>query len=1124
MAWVAMTGMGGGFAWGGCAPPQKSELYSTDVRLTGRTPVVIHAIVPIATDILVTLSPSNIDARLQSVGAEGVVSGAADNPVRRFGPRHLIIRTGAQTRMDFRVVGTEHADAHGVVKLNITPLSAVSTVACIDAYRFMVDGDAAYGSAVVALESKAPGVPADVKAEYRKAVESYRNAAGALAAMGPDPLLAQAYLAASATAYQSLQDWSAASADADRAQTIFAAVHESYGAARARAMKAAADMELALARDQIEQRLAVIRQTFLELAHFHAQRLERFDQALALNNAGLADYYAGHFNRAIETYQGVLPIYAQLGEKPREAVALQNIALTEFELGRFSLAKHDFARALRLTETDPSPWLRGQVLNNQALAEFASGDLDAALEHHGAALTLLTSLQLDREEARALHGIGTVYYAAGDKTQALEYFTRALALRDATRDPRGRMASLRAKASVLSDLHRYPEALQARKDALALAIAPSTRVRIETQLVKDLESLGQVAEARSMADRAVEDLDGGTSAHALALLTRAELRYDAGELFEAERDANDALSLLQVTETPSDQFRAWLLVARIANARHDPSKARQSVERALALAEDLRLQSANPELRAGVWQSLKPAFDLRIELLVGKGDGVPGDVASSVGGSLALQTLATAEMSRARSLADYQRLHEPATGGGAVGSHRLDTLYRELADRRFELETRRDRAGDQDARARAIQADIAALLREIDSQHRVGAGALSRATWQDMQQSLSKLIERIPWDTAVIEYWLGGKQARVWVASNEGVRLIPLGSSDALNRAGQSFYAALRNYGTVSSEQRARLEAALSALVIQPLPADVLRHRSLIIIPDGVLHYIPFAALHEGMGSDSRTLVTNHVLAVAPSLQAAGWKLRRGPPPTRVLIVSDPVYSTTDTRFGMSPGIAQGESAPHEVGAPRLRSRSVSGDFERLPATALEEQAIAKQFAAADVDRLNGFGATREALLGRNLSQYQIIHVAAHGVSDAEAPQLSALVLSLRDARGDAIPGEVFAGELLLKSLNTRLLVLSACDTALGREADGEGLLGLRYAVHAAGAASVIASLWQVPDRSAADLMSTFYEHYLHRHETAAEALAAAMRERLRVAEDPSLWAAFEVSGIGAQALFNHTP
>jgi tetratricopeptide (TPR) repeat protein len=478
-------------------------------------------------------------------------------------------------------------------------------------------------------------------------------------------------------------------------------------------MQAAAEMELALATPSESRRLEDIRQTFLELARFHEHRRERFDQALALNNSGLADYYAGHVDSAIETYRGVLPIYTRLGEKSREAVARQNIAVTEFDLGRFSAAKRDFARALSFM-SEPTSSLRGQILNNEALAEMASGDLDAALEHHGAALTILTSLQLDREEARALHGIGTVYYAAGDKTQALEYFSRALALRDAARDPRGRMASLRAKASVLSDSNRHAEALAAREEALALAVAPSTRVRIETQLAKDLESVGRVAEARSMADRAVQEVDSGNSARALALLTRAELKYDAGELSDAESDADDALELLKVTETPGDQFRGWLLVAQIAQARHDDGRARQFVDRALELAEDIRVQSANPELRAGVWQSLKPAFDLKIELSAQDGSAGP-----------ALQTLATAETSRARSLADYQRLHETATREGGTSSRRLDELYREIADRRFELETRRDRAGDQDSRARAIQADIAALLREIDSQHHVDRGAVS---------------------------------------------------------------------------------------------------------------------------------------------------------------------------------------------------------------------------------------------------------------------------------------------------------------------------------------------------------------------------------------------------------------
>src|SRR5262249_52394564 len=128
----------------------------------------------------------------------------------------------------------------------------------------------------------------------------------------------------------------------------------------------------------------------------------------------------------------------------------------------------------------------------------------------------------EREQARSLHGIGLVYYASGDKQQALDYFSQALAMRDATRDPRGRMATLRAKASVLSDLHRFAEALQVRREALSLAVAPSTRARIQAQLAKDLQLSGHSLEARTVVNDAIREAGSGRSSHALALLTRAD--------------------------------------------------------------------------------------------------------------------------------------------------------------------------------------------------------------------------------------------------------------------------------------------------------------------------------------------------------------------------------------------------------------------------------------------------------------------------------------------------------------------------------------------------------------------------------------------------------------------------
>jgi CHAT domain-containing protein len=103
--------------------------------------------------------------------------------------------------------------------------------------------------------------------------------------------------------------------------------------------------------------------------------------------------------------------------------------------------------------------------------------------------------------------------------------------------------------------------------------------------------------------------------------------------------------------------------------------------------------------------------------------------------------------------------------------------------------------------------------------------------------------------------------------------------------------------------------------------------------------------------------------------------------------------------------------------------------------------------------------------------------------------------------------------------VNAEVFVLSACDTAVGREVAGEGLLGLRYAALASGAKSVVASMWQVPDRPAAELMTAFYSHLIRDHESPGSALTEAMREARQHFKDPALWGAFEISITGRDAL-----
>ena len=259
-------------------------------------------------------------------------------------------------------------------------------------------------------------------------------------------------------------------------------------------------------------------------------------------------------------------------------------------------------------------------------------------------------------------------------------------------------------------------------------------------------------------------------------------------------------------------------------------------------------------------------------------------------------------------------------------------------------------------------------------------------------------------------------------------------------------------------------------------------------------------------------MVLQHDLAVTP----AAWMLNAhqgepsAPGPGKILLVADPIYESDDPRLAISRRSPVAPARPSELTA---RSQAYPS-FQRIRFTGEEAAGIAAQFPPADVDKLVGIDATRERLLALDWSHYRFIHIATHGIVDAQVPELSALILGSYGSGGVVQDPQVRLADLSLETVNAEVAVLSACETALGSEARSEGLAGLSSVMLARGARAVVASLWPVPDEVSARLMTDFYRHMLTDSMGAAQALGAAMRTtalRGRSA-DPALWAAFQLS------------
>jgi CHAT domain-containing protein len=1017
-----------------------------------------------------------------------------DNPVRRWAIQRAVFRSGANTQVTVVVRPKERDVAPGRVTIELARVPRARALPCHTAQRLMAQGDAHFA-----------------RAAYPAAAASYQSAVRALEAADGMPLSAQARLSHASVLYQGVQDWSGAAAASESAARVYRNLRDAYGAARADAMATAARMEVALAMPseapgsrsvRARDVLAACRESFSGLAQFHAARGERFDQALALNNRGLTRYYEGEFAAARKDYALALPIYIELHERNRQAQVLQNMALLDYELGHFRSAQESFTKVLGLVDAQANPKLRADVLNNLALAESGGGKLDAALAHYTEALEVLTRIQWPREEARSLHGIGTVYYAMGDREAAGQYFERAVKLRTTELDARGRLSSLRSLGNMLAESGRFREALLQHQEALVLAVAPSDRMRVHVQIAKDLAALGENSRALTELASALElASDQDRIATAQTLAARAALQLTLGELEAARRDVDAAIPVFRELEAVDGEFDALMTRARIAQARGDLAAARTAVDAALEAAAQVRLHSANPEMRIGLWRTARAAFELKMELLQSE-QGKPRD--------LPRELLLLAEGSRARSLEDYRRLTGAGEAAGTSGTDsRRESLYHELAQRRSQLAARLERGGETDARVAAIRAEIATLRREVDLLNT----SLATHGARDAVAAAERLpIETIPDDAAVVEYWLGERASFAWAVSGKRIDMVQLGAAADINAKARALHASFQDVSTVPRADRERRARALHDAVIVPLPAWVRGRRSITFIADGALHAIPFAALAGERNGKLRFVAEDHDIALAPSLRtalSAGRGERSPGLAFAALVVADPVYSKDDERFAAL-------TAPQgTVDRARLAPSHVtrgSRSWRRLRGAGREAQALLGLLDPANTQYLEGFDAARDEFLKLDLSRFRIIHIATHAVSEPGSPKFSRVVLSTLDRAGTERVGDVFSGDLTLRPLTAELVVFSGCETALGHEAAGEGLLGLQYSALASGAESVIASLWPVSDRAGQELMNDFYTLLLREHRTPRAALGEATRRaRLRHA-DPVLWAPFELS------------
>ncbi|HTV80184.1 MAG TPA: CHAT domain-containing protein [Steroidobacteraceae bacterium] len=1059
---------------------------------------------------------AGMDVTLEVTPAAGTKI-EADNPVRRSGVQRALVHTGGSGAVGVVVRAKVHGGVGSKVQVRAIDAQAPElAAACRAVLEHIAVADSAYAAAQKITNGQAGATSASAPELYRLASRNYELAFRQLDPGAELPLRAQLAHALAAVSYQDLKQWQEGAQWSLDAAALFADAHDAYARARAQALQAAAWMELAaLPRpgtatevNRLDSDALLHRAEDLlgAVARFHEHRGEFLDAALQRNNIGLASYYDGAFGAAFRAYGQALDHYQKVGYRYGLAQVTQNMALADSDLGRSAAALADYQRALQLISVEESPRLYADVLNNCGLSNAAAGHLDVALQQHAQALELGRRIQSRPLQARSLFGIGLVYEEVGDRDQASEFLREALDLWGADGDGRNRVGALRVLASVEAARGNLEESVRLEHDALSMATEPVTRARLLVQMADGESRLQRISAANEdLALAAQVAAPAGPISHAVVDLGHGLLELRQGHLIQARRYSRRALSIDRALGLNAHTFDALVALARIEIAAGREDAALGYLDQGLALSEVIRVAASNPELRASSMQSLRAAYELEVDIWAHRAAQAraAGDEAGV--DRAARAALEITERSRARAMQDISLADYAAAPAATLAPllARKSGLIRDIAAHEDKLQ---DTDAPASARAVVLRRDVGHLREQLAL---VDTRLAALGQTPQVQHAAASLdLGRIPADTAVVAYWVGETHAYAWVATRSALHLTDLGASAPVRASAEAVHAKFNDLNLAGSE-RLGADADLGALALQPvlpgLPADI---RRLVIIPDGPLQYVSFAVLPTRSNDRGSFLVARYELAYGASLESLLQKSAAGSgTDDSMLLVDDAVYGSDDPRSSQHVGVKLRGPAPEPL---RLRSALNGTSLQRLPATAEEGAAIVGAASPIPVDHLEGFAATRDAVLNRPLERYRYIHFAVHAMTDAQIPQLSSLIMSTHDPSGRPIEDHVWAGDLMTRRFNARTVVLSACNTALGADINGEGLLGLRYVILARGAQSVVASLWSVPDRTTELLMQNFYVRLLREQQRPALALASAMREVLREGpRDPAFWAGF---------------
>jgi CHAT domain-containing protein len=815
----------------------------------------------------------------------------------------------------------------------------------------------------------------------------------------------------------------------------------------------------------------------------------------------------GEYRRASAAGDRARQIFQTLGDEWRRARLDLNLANIHHRQDRFADALALYERAYtELVSWKDSEGL-GVALHNMAVCLIMLNDFERALGCYQRASELCRQNDMPLLEVQAEYNIAYLYFLRGDYDAAIKGLQQTRQRSQQTGDAYHEALCNLDEAEIYLELNLTDEAARLAEEAsrrfsdlgLGFEIGRSLAgLAIATHRLKESNrALELLEEARSVFER--EDNQGWL---ALIELYRAIILCELGNYAASRKLSRVAKERFQTLRLDRREIICDLLLARVSLAMGDPEAAqigcRTALQRLKEMGATLLAFEAHVLLGHAEWMAGRPrpayesynearsaletlrssiqAEELKISFLQDKSSVYQNLVELCLDTGLEATETIFGYIEQGKSRALAERVFAPNTGikldktaGARTGW--IQTLRRELnwIYHRIELEqTARDaisadRVQALRAEARQKEDEFVRIIRESE-----GAAADAQICSASVTLDLPAVREALHPDAAIVEYFQTRAEFVAVVISGDGTHIVRLACLNEVNAHVRMLEFQLSKFrlrdsysGAFQSELLASIRSRLQELyrdLVQPL-APLLRRRHLVVIPHGILHYVPFHALYDG----TQYLIDQFTVSVAPSAS---------------------IYTMCTQKAANSSGDAL------LLGVPDENAPFIEEEIRSVAAAVPESRVFLGANATTDVLRSAG-------------PHSRLIHIASHGVFRKDNAMFSSVRLA---------DSYVTLYDLYDLRLPVELLALSGCGTALNVVGAGDELLGLTRGLLSAGARSVLLSLWDVHDRTTAEFMAAFYTH-LGTGREKASALQEAMLETRSRQPHPYFWAPFVLVG-----------